>query len=69
MLEVGFSQPEFRVQEGSGQLDIPFLFFNPVDPSTLPGTVFVSLQVAVVEGTAMCKRDDVWMVIFVENWK
>lgn len=53
-LEVGFTEAEFRVVEGNG-ITIPFQILSPADPSTLPGTVFVTLQVAVIDGTAICK--------------
>ena len=56
MIEVGFSQAEFRVSEDVGSVTIPFQILNPADPSTLPNTFFISLTVSVLDGTAMCKE-------------
>ena len=56
-VEVGFSQAEYRVPEGSGRLTVPFQIFNS-DPTTWPIHAYVRLRVSVVDGTAMGMSDE-----------
>ena len=55
-VEVGFSQAEYRVSEGT-ELTVPFQIFN-ADITTWPYHVFVALTVSIVDGTAKCMGTD-----------
>ena len=55
--EVGFSQAEYRVPEGSGRLTVPFQIFN-LDPTIWPMNAFVRLRLSLVDGTAISMSDE-----------